>query len=797
MRPDAKVLEAWTGDAVLLLDARGEPLAAGPQAAALLGWSGAAATTLDAILPGSHALLAPLHDPHATPRLTVQAAAGTLSAHAVAHDGGIAVRLLAARPQDSNLDLLRTIAHDLKTPLSAIVGMQELLGLGHLSESQRRSVDASIDAAFTARSLIDNVLDWARGNAGSLQPSVSPFHVQDLLDGVVHLLSLRAAEKGLFLSVHIDEGVPHYLLDDVGMLRQILLNLVSNAVKYTPQGEVTVRVCTEGGALCYAVEDSGPGVPQSMRARLFVPFDTLGHTGSDSTGLGLSIARRLAGALGGDVTFAPRPAGGSVFTLRVPLREQLAPERRTLQPGGAPLRALLFGAERVTDSLANLLAHSGVDADGVQGLDDVLSTLRGPAGHDVSLYFHDVPSVEDDARTVGFVRALQEEHRAHIVLVVPPGLELDLPRRGNLRVRTLERPVTRRSLDALLTQVASEDSLEPERWAAVLGPSTTAPQRVLVVDDARENRVFAESGLAAAGHHVLAVENGMEALDALRTHTFDVVLLDIHMPVLDGLETLSRVRAGAVGAAAQSVRVLAYTAVDPNKHKSLLAAGFDGVVEKPTRLQTLLRAVGGRSAPVPPRTNGTPVEALPVSDGPLGAQTTEARLALVRRDQDGLEACARQAASDLGLTAAQRRAAAELLLAAQDADFDTARALLSGRDKPTPAPAPRARVVKPDFAAVKRSADAAMRALIPAWLDERRAQAAAMRDALTRGDYRVIREEAHKLIGTGATYGFPALTTLARTLQTAARASDAAACHTALSKLTATLSALRPEDAAL
>ena len=370
----------------------------------------------------------------------------------------------AAAAGEAKSRFLARVSHELRTPLNGVLGWAQLLQRDEtLSAEQRARITTLVEAGEHLATVVSRLLEISRIEATELaMPDPDPVVPEEVARFCVDLLRPGAAAKGLALAVELGPNLPGSVLAPVSGLRQVLLNLLGNAVKYTQTGGVTVRVLRPAtGRLRYEVQDTGPGIPPAMRGRLFRDFDRLGAEGSNipGTGLGLSTSARLAAQMGGEVGCDSALGRGSVFWLEIP-----APE------------------------------------------------------------------------------------------------------------------------------VASAPGLTAEREAAGRTGSRDGGLRILVADDVATNRVLARAMLEGAGHRVACVPSGLDALEAVTRDPYDLVLMDVHMPGMDGLEATRRIR--ALDDAARYVPILALTASAYSEDvEACLAAGMDGHIAKPIRLDALFAAL--------------------------------------------------------------------------------------------------------------------------------------------------------------------------------------------------------------
>jgi len=516
-----------------------------------------------------------------------------------------------ARPEALRAELLAGVGHELRTPLSGVLGALGLLAETPLTPEQRRYLDLARASAQGLLALVDDVLALARIDAGKVELERLPFSLRGLVAETLKPFAVRAAAKGLALAPDVLPDVPDALVGDPTRLRQVLVNLVGNAVKFTDRGEVVVRVEVESRSaqevtLHLAVRDTGVGIPEHRRQAIFEAFTQAAgstertHGGS---GLGLAIASRLVALMGGRIWVDSEVGRGSVFHVVVPAGVQ--EERRDRgEAGFAGLSALVAEpnaslrravAETLRGwSLRVLEAETGQEA--VEALAD--AAARGDSLGFVLLAI-DLPGL--DAVTVAERVRGTPGLAARLILMTRP-----LGRRGDRERWDAIGP------DAVLTRPVDDASLR----AALVGPGGAAapprrrpasrPLHVLLAEDNSVNSAVAAGLLETWGHRVTIAEDGKTALSAFEGGRFDLVVLDVHMPGLDGLDVARAIRRREVERGSR-VPILAVTArALPGDRERCLDAGMDEYLAKPVTAEALFAAVerltaaGGPAADPPP-----------------------------------------------------------------------------------------------------------------------------------------------------------------------------------------------------
>ncbi len=493
-----------------------------------------------------------------------------------------------------------TVSHEVRTPLNGILGMAELLGGTPLDPEQQAYLDAIQTSGRALAALVDEVLDFSRLEAGHADLAAEPFDLAAAVEGVVELLGPRAQEKGLEIAAHLDPDVPGWVVGDAARLRQVLVNLAGNAVKFTETGGVGVRVAraAEGG-LRFTVSDTGPGVPPARRAAIFEAFERGSATG-DGTGLGLAIARQLVGMMGGGLTLADRAQGGSVFgfTASLPLPEGGAGQLPAALPDLSGRTALI-----VADSpfqapyLAQDLGRTGARVTLAAGEADARAALDRVAP---DLLLVDCALGEDAAARLA--RTAPEGGRA-LLLFSPTERRAFGQALAAAYDGWLVKPVRARSL---MARVAAEAPAAVPVVPAAEVPAAPrgAPARVLLAEDNEINTLVMLKMLDRIGASVTHVADGALALNAAlaamrgERDAFDAILLDLSMPGLDGQEAARRLRSAERGAGARPTRIVALTAYSfDDDRQACFEAGIDDFLTKPIDLARLREALARRAVP--------------------------------------------------------------------------------------------------------------------------------------------------------------------------------------------------------
>ncbi len=490
---------------------------------------------------------------------------------------------------------LANMSHEIRTPMNAVIGMTDILRETKLTKEQLNYVDTIAKSGNDLITIINDILDYSKIESGNLTISEQTVDLYELVEEVIYMLALKAHEKSLEILYQIDEDVPALIKGDPVRLKQVLVNLINNAVKFTHQGFVKIRVSVEKkqnrkGTITFIIEDTGIGIEKSQLENIFSSFTQVDLSSTkkfEGTGLGLTISRTLIGLMGGSIDVDSAPGKGSTFSFSIDteFEPDLNEDKRNPDFGSKKVGFATHSAVLI-NNFEKLSRSWNLDCMTFQDSISLEKSIDQNEKFELLLLDHNFLQYCED-KTLQKIESLQKQN-VPAILIYPLGANIDrkfLDQFQNRVTKPLKRSELISELKSFLLGKPEDPDIKEMR-----SESKESLLSILVVEDNLTNQIVIKSLLTKLGYNPKFANNGAEALEQMNSETFELIFMDMQMPVLDGVETTTEIRTKNEAYSEPVIIALTANAMQEDREKCM-EAGMDDFLSKPVKKDEILNTI--------------------------------------------------------------------------------------------------------------------------------------------------------------------------------------------------------------